>query len=515
MNDLHHPCKAWAERISLAASGCLSADEEQEVRRHIETCPGCQGRFRQLTELCGTLSGGLQSPTGEAETSIVERVMSAVTSDMSRRPVVRTTLGNDTEMIHPNFLTRSLNKWRWMMRSPVSRVTAVAIFVFAVVGTMLWFQGVGATPAFAEVAKKILDMKSARFHESYKLENVPDDGQAHLTPAAGEENGERVLWIAPGIYRSEHPIDGKSCAIGIVDYTKHKGLILNPNQKYAIVTEYRNGKPGIIEKIQELLRKTKKGPQVESLGKKEIDGHEVIGYRIKEEGGGYGPLNERFPLKTDIWVDSKKLWPVYIEENVTLPNGAVSKTILNQFEYNVEVYKPQFSLKPPADYTVEYDICDSAPGTEKDLISMLREYSKRKDGHFPESMYSHLLWPSIKEYRAISKPEKRLSERQRKELQELSSTLYRGTSFFGSLPVETDAHYAGKGVLFGEAGKPIAWYRPKGAKKYRVIYGDLSVKEMTPEEVKKFPKAEVNEMHKIEEFRKSDGKEGAYRVEGT
>ena len=52
-----------------------------------------------------------------------------------------------------------------------------------------------------------------------------------------------------------------------------------------------------------------------------------------------------------------------------------------------------------------------------------------------------------------------------------------GLLFTTQLPPEADAHYAGKGVSLGAADTPIFWYRPKDAKKYRVIYADLSVRE--------------------------------------
>ena len=80
MNDLHHPCEPWAEPISLAAAGCLSPDEEREVRRHIETCSDCRERFRQLTELCGALVEA-RLPADGAAAAIVERVMSAVAAE--------------------------------------------------------------------------------------------------------------------------------------------------------------------------------------------------------------------------------------------------------------------------------------------------------------------------------------------------------------------------------------------------------------------------------------------------
>ena len=53
----------------------------------------------------------------------------------------------------------------------------------------------------------------------------------------------------------------------------------------------------------------------------------------------------------------------------------------------------------------------------------------------------------------------------------------RGLDFANQLPPATDSHYAGKGVKLGTPDKPIFWYRPKDAKKYRVIYADLTVRE--------------------------------------
>src|SRR5215469_7225469 len=109
MSDLLHPCEHWAEPISLAAAGCLPSDEEQEVRRHLETCSDCREQFRQLTELCRVL---VEAPlaTDSTEATIVERIMSAVTADVFRRPVFRRRLvRTQQEMIHPTLLSRSLD----------------------------------------------------------------------------------------------------------------------------------------------------------------------------------------------------------------------------------------------------------------------------------------------------------------------------------------------------------------------------------------------------------------------
>ena len=135
MSDLPHPCEDWAEPISLAAAGCLSSGEEQKVRRHVETCPDCREQFRQLTDLCRALA---EAPLGtdSTETAIVERIMSAFTAGVSRLPVVRTR----EEMIHPTLLSLSLDNWRWIMRSRVSRISAAAILAaLAIGGIAVWF----------------------------------------------------------------------------------------------------------------------------------------------------------------------------------------------------------------------------------------------------------------------------------------------------------------------------------------------------------------------------------------
>jgi hypothetical protein len=62
-----------------------------------------------------------------------------------------------------------------------------------------------------------------------------------------------------------------------------------------------------------------------------------------------------------------------------------------------------------------------------------------------------------------------------------------GITFYAMLKPENDPHYVGGGVKLGTPDCPILWYKPTGADKYRVIYADLSVKDMTPDDVKKLP----------------------------
>jgi hypothetical protein len=68
---------------------------------------------------------------------------------------------------------------------------------------------------------------------------------------------------------------------------------------------------------------------------------------------------------------------------------------------------------------------------------------------------------------------------------ETYAKVVRGITFPHRLPPESDWNYTGKDVKFGDADKAIFWYRPQGSDTYRVIYGDLSVKDVAKENLPK------------------------------
>jgi len=87
------------------------------------------------------------------------------------------------ETTRPTLVTRSLNTWRWIMRSPVSRAAAAAIFVLAIVGAALWFYGAGTTPAFADFAhfiEPIRDAKNAKYKVTVEIEGLSAEKERQI-----------------------------------------------------------------------------------------------------------------------------------------------------------------------------------------------------------------------------------------------------------------------------------------------------------------------------------------------
>jgi hypothetical protein len=67
------------------------------------------------------------------------------------------------------------------------------------------------------------------------------------------------------------------------------------------------------------------------------------------------------------------------------------------------------------------------------------------------------------------------------ELLKYTMKMSRGMMFATLLSAESNSHYAGQNVKHGDADTAIFWYQPEGSETYRVIYGDLSVKDVAPE----------------------------------
>jgi outer membrane lipoprotein-sorting protein len=356
----------------------------------------------------------------------------------------------------PTVFTRSLTTWRQIMRHPVSRAAAAAIFVVAMVGVVLVFHGGGTASAFADFIQPILDAKTAKCKMDYQVEGQPSQTL-------------QVTFLAPNRVRQNLP----NGVTNISDFDKGKMVSLDPKGKrmtvFSLVNMPKDKLPkNLFSQLRSQLVEAREKPDAkrESLGEKEIDGHKTVGYRISSPG-----------LVLTIWGDPKTSVPVRVETSVELIPKA--KTTWTDFQFDMAVDESLFSIEPPAGYTVVDTPVDVSPSTEEDLTATLRQYAEMTGGTFPDSFDT----PSIMQF--VQKLGAKLGLQQKQEpdpqqqrqMMAAMMKLNRGLMFALQQPKEADAHYAGKGVSLDAADTPIFWYRPKDAKTYRVIYADLLVRE--------------------------------------
>jgi len=304
----------------------------------------------------------------------------------------------------------------------------------------------------------------------------------------------KTFFLAPSCERIEMSVStgsakDKGSSIIIMDHRAMKCLTLAPEQKLATTIDLSLIKkpadaPNPFEMVRQFVREgtSSPGEKVESLGKKEIDGRVLVGFRTHDN-----MADQTF------WADPETARLVRIDIDY-MPGGS-GHGVMSNFRYDVELDPSLFSLEPPAGYTVNN--MDVKMPVEDDLVNVLRLIAEHNDGTFPAA-----IGMSNKEYQqaiqaaSISETQKLMKEPETAKLlknlqakyskdkagfmkawmkammpftQKLTQKLMQGMMFYNMLNSQNDSHYAGTGVKVGTPDRPIFWYKPTGAEKYRVV----------------------------------------------
>jgi len=365
---------------------------------------------------------------------------------------------------------------RSIMKRPIVRV-ALAAAVIVVVGLGLHGIG-GGTPAFADIVKPILAAQTAVF----KVITTTSDGQVFTT-----EEGQ---FMHPGLARYTLRTGDKPDieTITIRDYVKGRSLALSPSDKVAIAFEITNRSgeldPRRINAFKELrdrILAAQKNPDegVTYLGESRIKGRKVVGYRLAE---GY--------RRTTIWADVETLLPFQIEHLRGHRGGSPKTETMTDIRFNVPLDPADFDTRVPPGYSIELMQMDESPATEADVVAMLRIWTEAADGAFPASL-TRARVEDLKEIAATDKSPGLISASDlrdpayRRRMQIRMAT-WRASGFVRRLPEEADWRYVGADATLGDAATPVFWYRPEGSETYRVIYADLSLRDVAPEVVAAF-----------------------------
>ena len=352
------------------------------------------------------------------------------------------------------------NIWRTIMKSPITKLAAAAAIIIVVLIGI--HQIGGSTPAFAEVVRPFLTAHTATFKMTMEVEGVPPQkfDCMYAEPARMRQTAQ------------------DNSAIVISDFQQGRIVTLLPAQKRAIVIEMENmpdedhSKFNMFREIRKHLQEAQdtEDESVQFLGEKEIDGLTVIGYHVQKPA-----------VDITVWADPQTKLPV----EMTNTSGPTTYTITD-IVFDVELDESLFNLEIPDGYTVRTMQVDASEPTEKDLLEMFHIWAEHMDGNLPSVLDMNASMEFVKYQRKKMKEEgQEPSEESVLELQKTIMKMSRGGIFVQKLPTDSNWHYAGENVRYGDADTAVFWYRPEGYETYRVIYGDLSVKDVTPENLPK------------------------------
>jgi hypothetical protein len=165
-----------------------------------------------------------------------------------------------------------------------------------------------------------------------------------------------------------------------------------------------------------------------------------------------------------------------------------SEEVYDDFKWNVKVDSALFSVTPPKGYDVRESELDVSENGEKDLVEALSAWAEMSEKEFPASI-ADLANPEevrallIRRYDRNDDPRAELDEAMKE-----ANVLLKGLTFSQGLKAQRSWHYAGAGVKLGEKDKPVCWWKPEGAEKYRILYGDLRAADIDKADLPKTPR---------------------------
>jgi len=351
------------------------------------------------------------------------------------------------------------NQGKELMRRPLPRLVAVVSACVVIGSVWLFMPGRQSTAqAFNKLAETLVAAKTARFEMEVAAEGQP-------------KQIARAYYLAPGRFRQE--VKFINDMVNISDLPEGKMVTIIPSAKRVMVMNLK-GQPknkkfeSEFDRLRELLSNSRdaKDAQYERLGEKEIDGRRAVGFRYDS------PL-----AAATLWGDPATGYPIRIE---TVWSGVPrTEVTMTHFEINVELKASLFDTTPPAGYTVQSLDVDMANNSEQGLINALKTASELGDGELPDSLDAMGITKLITKaaFKIGSKAGKQPSDENVQKLMKASMAMGMGIQFAIELPESADAHYAGHGVKLNTPSRPIFWYKPEGAARYRVIFADLSVRD--------------------------------------
>jgi len=429
-------CTESKELLVAYVEGILEGSEKQAVAEHLKDCPACQAELQELTGLHDRL---VTNGKALAQSNLEKDVMNQVIREQNVRLKAATRA------------TDALKIRRTIMKSPITRIAAVAAVIIVAALGINYIMAPSVT--WAQVIEPILNARTIVFD---LILGTDDTGTVAHEIVVGSRM-RRIMSNMPNMTM-------------IIDMDNAKLLGLDTEAKTAIYVDIEGDlgdrTRNYIKFVRQIIGQLQDG-QVEELGERVIDGQKAIGFV------GRGQNEE-----VRIWADPETALPIRIEAQI----GQEFSFIMKNFEFDAAVDESLVSMDVPDGYTLQKTDINLGNATEKDFVESLRIWAEIiGDGTFPEAIGTE---STMKAMPTLVQKLTAMQVTEEKGTQ-IGMGFAKGMLFHQILESQGAWNYAGAGVKLGDAGKAIFWYQPQGSQTYRVIYGDLSVKDVAAEDLPK------------------------------
>lgn len=380
--------------------------------------------------------------------------------------------------------TVSLERWRTIMKSPLSKLAIAAAVVVAGIAALFMWTGTQPSVALADVLTRIQQVRAYVFRSSstitgMKVGDTTIDTESHSTITASEDYGTKM------VIETVQP-NGVGAMTQEMYMSPQNGTFVTimPREKRYMRMEYdesmvermrgQNNNPGAM--VQLAL-----GQGYESLGRTALDGVEVEKFRSTDPNF-MGSIADRPELV--IYVDAKTQLPVRMEMDAQMGEGGRMHTVMHDFQWDVVVDAAEFNPVIPDDYTPLAGGPLKMPAmNEETAVQGLRLWAELT-GQYPEKLDMMSLMSQMRDaqngenslLKQLREENKDLTEDEkvRKFVDILMPIQAIGTFNAMLVADKKDPAYYGEFVTPQDADQVLMrWKLSDG--EYRVIFGSLHV----------------------------------------
>lgn len=340
--------------------------------------------------------------------------------------------------------------WRTIMKNRIIRFSAIAAVVcIALIGVSLFTTT--ENTAYADVVQMLQQLRTL----TYTLSTQVNDG-------SGREIRTKWLYKDPAYLRTET----EGGHITIIDGSQGMQMSLIPeNLTYMIgqfdMSDKADDSPfATIANLRALP-----GQADEYLGERQFDTGLAEGFRVT--------LGD---VSTTVWIDLGTRELIRVEQTYT--NAPGMNYTMENIRLDQVLDNSLFSLTPPDGFTHNITLDAGTGGSEEQFVGFLRYWSTElaKDNTFPPVV----LGPQMSKVMVDMAMQGKFHEEKLNQIK--PNDMYQALIWLSNLPKDTNWRYLGENIPYG-GDQPIFWYLPTGQPNYRVIYADLTIREVLPEDL--------------------------------
>jgi len=378
--------------------------------------------------------------------------------------------------------------WECIMKSRITKLAAAAVIIFAAFLALNFFDKTSEI-VWADVVKRLEDIKTGVYKITTDIKGMPGTPEGYMThitqdvTLSYEQGAVRIdssLQVPSGKRKLQtYILFEESVLITVVPAKKQYFKVTITDEQMKKMEDEKGDPVTLLKAMLE--------HEYTELGRKTIDGVAAWGIEVSDPKLGTkmgsfisgGMFDETI---VQLWVDEKHELPIRINATGSSKDDQASmETVYDNFQWDIEIEPALLKPEIPDDYELMVQGKWETGNEGEEIIEVLRLFVEFADGKYPTSLKTMTVAKAIAP--ALKKRFPPGSREPSKELLARFMKVDRVGMMYTTLEKDgkEPAYYGDKVSVESPNAVLFRWKIDDDT--YRVVFGDLSTRDVTPDEL--------------------------------